>query len=132
MVNVNGKVDSEVCEKGICVFYTVFVAPQFRPLLLSGALPFSAKHVTAQPIGTWAYGRPEPNRKAHLVLLIATTAGGRFHSFQYQAFPSSHGRLSLLSTEQPALSSTICICTRKANRCGVPAERVPSAVEQAG
>ena len=43
MVNVNSKVDSEVCEKSICVCYTVFVAPQFKLLLLSGALPFPQK-----------------------------------------------------------------------------------------
>ena len=49
------KVDSEVCEKGISVSYTVFTESQFSPLLLPGALPpFFTNHVTAQVIGTWA------------------------------------------------------------------------------
>ena len=56
------KVDSEVCEKGISVFYTVFTESEFSPSLLPSALPpFSTNHVTAQPISPRAYRRAGPN-----------------------------------------------------------------------
>jgi hypothetical protein len=48
----------------------------FCSLMLS--LLFPPNHVAAQPIGPWAYRRAGPNRKVHLVPLIAITECSAF------------------------------------------------------
>jgi hypothetical protein len=81
MVKVHSKVgglfhevDGVVCKKGILYCAQSLQSPNsvlFFSLTLF--LPLSTNHVTAQPIGPWAYRRAGLNRKAHLVPLIEIT-----------------------------------------------------------
>src|SRR3954454_14887581 len=80
MVRVNSKVgdlstrSTVGCVKKVVCILQPLQSPNSVPFCsLALFIPFPSNHVTAQPIGPWAYGRAGPNRKAHLVPLIAIT-----------------------------------------------------------
>src|SRR3954469_3780333 len=89
MVRVNSKVvdlstrSTVGCVKKVVCILQSLQSPNSAPFCsLALFIPFPSNHVTGQPIGPWVYGRAGPNRKAHLVPLIAITGGRKWSMFK--------------------------------------------------
>jgi hypothetical protein len=82
-----------VCERGIfgirhCL-HRVPIQSLFTPWHSSSLFHQSRDGPVHQSIGPWAYGRAGPNRKAHLVPLIAITAAMTTGINEWQSFESN-------------------------------------------